>query len=230
MKTNTILESHASKFSGDHWLFGRQIKRYFVILISKWPIYLGHQCLPSSERDWNFSVWGLLLILWWHYFVSLIFTVSIQAVTSLMKICDYQYNVFPETNGKQAFVCQIDKLLLQTAQEQPPSGVCLTRVNMWATHNHHKNNKFTILKETYCKLPDHCIVFQAELSAFRDACDNLTTEDWGQQTHHNLERQLVGHPNPDNQYHQMHSSQRLLHSHQLYGKQQYGWNTVNSCT
>jgi ribonuclease HI len=33
-----------------------------------------------------------------------------------------------------------------------------------------------MLKETYFKLPDHCSVFQAELSAIRDACNNLTTE------------------------------------------------------
>jgi hypothetical protein len=33
----------------------------------------------------------------------------------------------------------------------------------------------TMLKETYFKLPDHCSVFQAELSAIRDACSNLTT-------------------------------------------------------
>ena len=33
------------------------------------------------------------------------------------------------------------------------------------------------LKETYFKLPDHCSVFQAELSAIRDACNNLTTEE-----------------------------------------------------
>jgi ribonuclease HI len=39
------------------------------------------------------------------------------------------------------------------------------------------NNNDTILKETYFKLPDHCSVFQAELSAIRDACNNLTTEE-----------------------------------------------------
>ena len=39
------------------------------------------------------------------------------------------------------------------------------------------NNNDTKLKETYFKLPDHCSVFQAELSATRDACNNLTTEE-----------------------------------------------------
>jgi ribonuclease HI len=34
-----------------------------------------------------------------------------------------------------------------------------------------------MLKETYFKLPNHCSVFQAELSAIWDACDNLTTEE-----------------------------------------------------
>jgi hypothetical protein len=34
-----------------------------------------------------------------------------------------------------------------------------------------------MLKETYFKLPDHCPVFQTELSAIRDACNNLTTEE-----------------------------------------------------
>jgi hypothetical protein len=37
------------------------------------------------------------------------------------------------------------------------------------------NNNDTTPKETYFKLPDHCSVFQAELSAIRDACNNLTT-------------------------------------------------------
>jgi ribonuclease HI len=39
------------------------------------------------------------------------------------------------------------------------------------------NNNDTMLRETYFKLPDHCSVFQAELSATRDACNNLTTEE-----------------------------------------------------
>ena len=39
------------------------------------------------------------------------------------------------------------------------------------------NNNDTKLKETYFKLPDHCSVFQAELSAIRDACNNLTAEE-----------------------------------------------------
>ena len=37
------------------------------------------------------------------------------------------------------------------------------------------NNNNTTLKESYFKLPDHCSVFQAELTAIMDACNNLTT-------------------------------------------------------
>jgi ribonuclease HI len=44
-------------------------------------------------------------------------------------------------------------------------------------HHHCTNNNDTKLKETYFKPPDHCSVFQAELSAIRDACNNLTTEE-----------------------------------------------------
>ena len=39
------------------------------------------------------------------------------------------------------------------------------------------NNNDNIIQEKYFKLPDYCNVFQAELSAIRDACDYLSTEE-----------------------------------------------------